>query len=46
MTSKQKRLNTELRRKVSVLTDKTKDFLKPSQAAVVEEMQCEIGGHF
>lgn len=45
MTSKQKRLNTELHRKVSILTEKTKDFLKASQAAVVEEVQCEIAGH-
>lgn len=44
MTSKQKRLNTELNRKVSILTEKTKDFLKASQAAVVEEVQCEIAG--
>lgn len=45
MTSKQKRLNVELHRKVSILTEKTKDFLKASQAAVVEEAQCEIAGH-
>lgn len=45
MTSKQKRLNIELHRKVSILTEKTKDFLKASQAAVVEEVQCEIAGH-
>lgn len=45
MTSKQKRLNTELNRKVSILTEKTKDFLKASQAAVDEEVQCEIAGH-
>lgn len=45
MTSKQKRLNIELHRKVSLLTEKTKDFLKASQAAVVGEVQCEIAGH-